>query len=229
MKTIIPFLCLCGMIIAICSGCSSTQQISAELSNVNSVESAEMASAHIEQEVPPAESDFVAIREQYPYVDTYDMAYHDPDMSLRDCVDGASLIRFTVEERLEDVAVETDMMAGIGMSDEELSFFENAGMRYMTTTYEQYAVRRTDTVAFSDEDDTITILHNTMFGEMSALFESGGEFAAFFNEDQAGLICNFETLYYLTDAETLLSVVDNPISEELDGFTWEQAVEIYTP
>lgn len=99
----------------------------------------------------------------------------------------------------------------------------------MTTTYEQYAVRRTDTVDFSDEDDMITILHNTMFGEMSALFESGGEFAAFFNEDQVGLICNFETLYYLTDAETLLSVVDNPISEELDGLTWEQAVEIYTP
>lgn len=234
MKTMLRTLCLWMALLAICSACSETEPICAEPSVAISVKPAETAAVHIAQEAvsteaesePESESDAVTLREQYPYVDTYAMAY-DAELSLRDCVDGASLIRFTVEERLEDVVVETDMMAGTGMSDEELSFFEQAGMRYVTTTYEQYAVRRTDTVAVSGEDDSVTILHNTTFGEMDALLEPGREFAAFLKEDQTGLICSFETLYYLTDTETLLSVVDNPMSRELDGLTWEQAVAVY--
>lgn len=219
MKRLCVALCALFIFTAL-AGCGTTESVA--------LTSAELQKDVLTSSIVFEESESMlgtsSLRDRYPYVSGYSIADADPNMTWKDLTADTVLVKFKVIERLEDENRVTDMMGGVlGMTEEDLAFFEEAGMRYLPTTLEHYLVEVEDSVAM--ETSTIDICHNTMFGEMNNLLAPGKEFATFLTQDQDDLICNYEALYYVTEADTLLSVIDNPISSVIDGISWGDLID----
>ena len=207
-------------LVAVLSGCGTTESSASASSELQK----DVLTSSVVLEEAENMVETSSLRDRYPYVSRYSIADADPDMTWEDLTTNTVLVKFKVIERLEDETRVTDMMGGVlGMTEEDLAFFEEAGMRYLPTTLEHYLVAVEDSVTL--ETSTIDIYHNTMFGEMNNLLTPGKEFATFLTQDQDDLICNYDALYYVTEADTLLSVIDNPVSAEIDGVAWTDLIE----